>query len=104
MIAAKHYLQVTDAHFDQAAAAEPEAVPETADPEGHEGGEKCGARSGDWAAQKAAQHSPAPPRTGGGNIKKARKNRAEVQTCESESSTVQVNTIPRRGVEPLSAP
>lgn len=104
IIAAKHYLQVTDAHFTKAAAAKPAAVPETVEAEEPEGGAKCGARSGDWAAQKAAQHSPAPPRTGGGNVKKARKNRAEVQTCASESITVQVNTIPRRGVEPLSAP
>jgi len=101
VIAAKHYLQTTDAHFAKAAGATAEGlVSQPPD----EGGAKSGARQGEMAAQKAAQHAVASERRGAQKAKKARQNRTEVQTCAIACDTVQVPTIPRRGVEPLSAP
>ncbi len=93
VIANRHYLQVTDAHFAKAVSATPD-----------EGGAKCGALSAKQAAQKAAQHPVAQERTKGEKTKKARKNRAEVQTCAIACDTVRDCSIPRRGVEPLSPP
>jgi integrase len=101
IIAAKHYLQVTDAHFSKAAATTPlEASNDTSE----EGGAKCGALDCETGAQNAAQHVTAEKRTGTQRIKRARKNRAQVQTCAALSGTAQVYTIPRTGVEPVSPP
>ena len=46
-----------------------------------EGGAKCGALQRETGAQKAAQHPVARKRTRRSKHKKARKTRAEVQTC-----------------------
>lgn len=56
LIAAKHYLQTRDAHFDLAAGLASGASPDL-DP-------KSGAESGAQEAQNAAQHPTAPDRTG----------------------------------------
>ena len=101
VIAAKHYLQVTDSHFSKAAGLSPEksdaASPGT-------GGANCGAPASEKVAQNAAQHPVASKRTKSQTTKKARKTRAKVQSCDTLCDTVQDFTIPRRGVEPLSAP
>ena len=107
VIAAKHYLQVTDAHFVQATQATGGAAQGLVSQVGGgsaEGGAKCGALQRQKVAQKAAQHLAAPKRIRSENTKKARKTRAKVQTCATGCATVQINIIPRRGVEPLSPP
>jgi integrase len=101
IIAARHYLQVTDSHFAKAVGTAPsEGTPGTVD----KGGAKCGALHSQKVAQNAAQHAVAQQRTEGNKTKKARKSRAEVQSCAISSDTVQDYSIPRRGVEPLSPP
>jgi site-specific recombinase XerD len=101
VIAAKHYLQVTDSHFSKAAGMGPD---ESVVAGSGVGGAKCGTPVSEKVAQNAAQHPVASQRTEGKSIKKARKMRAQVQTCDTACSSVQDFTIPRRGVEPLSAP
>ena len=60
LIAAQHYLQVRDAHFDLAAGVRPAPMAsKTSDP-------KSGAKSGAPVAQKAAQHATAPACAGPG--------------------------------------
>ena len=60
LIAARHYLQTRDAHFDMATGGTgAQAVPVASDTDD----EKSGAKSGAPEAQKAAQHATAPDRT-----------------------------------------
>lgn len=101
IIAAKHYLQVTDDHFAKATGISAEGI---VSGEENEGGAKCGAVDAQLAAQKPAQHSVAERRTRAQDTKKARKNRAEVRSDAPARDTVQPIRVPRRGVEPLSAP
>jgi len=100
LIAARHYLQVTDDHFARAIAGTGGGIVSLAS----EDGAKCGAIRRQKGAQKAAQHPAAQKRTGDQNIKRARKNRAPVQSRAAACATVQDYIIPRRGVEPLSPP
>ena len=92
-IAAKHYLQVTDAHFAKAA-----CMPTD------QGGTESGALSAENGAQNAAQPTPAPDRTASQETKKARNNRAKMQSSTIALIGEQVFTVPPRGVEPLSPP
>ncbi len=93
IIAAKHYLQVTDAHFSKAV-----CIPT------NQGGAESGALSDKKGAQKPAQPSLAPDCTEPQTTKKAQINRAKVQSCAISCDTEQVFIVPRRGVEPLSPP
>lgn len=101
IIAAKHYLQVTDDHFAKATGVKAEGIVSEGE---KEGGAKSGAVDSDSEAQKAAQHPVAGERTQARNTKKARKIRAEVQSRATPRRTVHAHRVPRRGVEPLSAP
>ena len=101
IIAAKHYLQVTDDHFAKATGVKTEGV---VSEEEKEGGAKCGALDAQTVAQNAAQHPVAGERRQAQNTKKAREIRAKVQSRATASDTVQSHRVPRRGVEPLSAP
>jgi len=92
-IAAKHYLQVTDAHFAKAA-----CMPSD------QGGAECGALHAEKGAQNAAQSSVASERKTTTNTKKNRQNRANMQPNAFAFSGEQVFTVPPRGVEPLSPP
>ena len=82
-IAAKHYLQVTDEHFERAA--------------------KGGAESGAPAAQKQAQHATAPSGTDSQEQKKTPDNPGVVLHHAMPCDTVQSYIVPPRGVEPLSS-
>ncbi len=92
-IAAKHYLQVTDAHFAKAACTPPK-----------QGGAECGALPAEKGAQNAAQPSVASDRTATTKTKKARQNRAKMHSSAITLMGGQVSTVPPRGVEPLSPP
>ena len=93
VIAARHYLTVTAGHFAKATAGK-----------SPEGGAESGALSAEMGAQNAAQSSLAPDCTKGTNVKKARQNRADMQLSAITSLAAQVESVPRRGVEPLSPP
>ncbi len=86
-IAAKHYLQVTDADFDRAAEGYPCS-----------GG---GTESGTQAAQKAAQQPSAGNRTVSQESKKALENRAYLPASAIPCDAIHMYTVPPRGVEPL---
>ncbi len=101
IIAAKHYLQVTDDHFAKATGVRAEGV---VSDDGSTGGAKCGALDAQTVAQNAAQHPVAESRTRTQTAKKAREKRAEVRSHAPARDTVQAHRVPRRGVEPLSAP
>jgi len=60
IIAAKHYLQVTDDHFAKATGVKAEGIVSEGE---KEGGAKSGAIDSDSEAQKAAQHSVVSERT-----------------------------------------
>jgi len=93
IIAAKHYLQVTDAHFAKAAGTPAD-----------QGGAESGALSSEKVSQNAAQTTLAADCTADQNTKKARLNQAEMQSSAITLDSEQVSTVPRRGVEPLSPP
>ena len=67
IIAAKHYLQVTDDHFAKATGISAEGI---VSGEENEGGAKCGAVDAQLAAQKPAQHLVAERRTRAQDTKK----------------------------------
>ncbi|NOY41263.1 MAG: site-specific integrase [Planctomycetes bacterium] len=92
-IAAKHYLQVTDAHFAKAA-----CTPS------NQGGAESGALYAEKGAQNAAQSTLASSCTEDKNTKKAWGNQAKVQLGAIARTSEQVSTVPPRGVEPLSPP
>ena len=101
LIAAKHYLQVTDSHFDKAAARGHLGGSEVSS---QKSGAECGAQDVDSKAQKAAQHLVATNCTEAKNTKKARKNRAHMQTSAASCDATLVVQIPRTGVEPVLPP
>ncbi|MBA4107074.1 MAG: hypothetical protein C0485_15115 [Pirellula sp.] len=101
IIADKHYLQVTDDHFDNATGA---ALGSRAKVAEVRGGANCGAQDDESAARIAAQHLAASASSESPDVKKARKDRAKVQSRATTNSSIQANRVPRRGVEPLSAP
>jgi integrase len=101
IIAAKHYLQVTDAHFAKAAV---RGHLEASDETSQKSGAECGAQDVVSGAQNEAQHRVATNRTESKNTKKARKNRAQMQTSAASCDTALVVQIPRTGVEPVLPP
>ena len=109
LIAARHYLQVTDDHFAKAtgeknASGLVSQGGDTQNPRGAKSGAKCGATFVKTEAQKAAQHPVAQKRTSAQNTKKPGENRAEMRGSATACATIQNNRVPRRGVEPLSPP
>ena len=95
-IADKHYLQVTDDHYADA------ATTTTPEVRGTESG-TVDAESGTEAAQFPAQQSAAQSRTNSQETKKARGNRAVLLPTAVACDSMLGNQAPPRGVEPLSS-
>ncbi len=84
-IAARHYLQVTDADFDRAV----------------QGGAKSGAKSGALEAQNQAQQAAAENGRVSHETQKAPENKGLLPLIANPCNGVQLSIVPPRGVEPL---
>ena len=99
-IAAKHYLQVTDAHYDVAVSAATRDAPNAgSNTEGVEGNKKAAQNPAHEVAQNAAQHAAALSRTESQETKEARKNRAVLLPNAFTCDSVRDSQVTLGGVE-----